>query len=391
MIQKTQLSTGGRKISCCLFENQKYFVVGIIILLLFLYCTPLSAGPKKIGKINRNLWPYEISSPSEFDFASEMEMLVFSDELNKLEKIVHSDTLKNYLNIRSVNNESVNLWLSKIKSIIASNFSSLNINLSHQYVKINQVSTWTCIVDEAKTLQNKLPENMKSWYNGAQLFYEYYAYEQLRLAALFPRITSEILLLDETEQNGLGYDDKQFLLTFDDGPTVKGGNTDQTIAVLKKHDEKAVFFVIGDVLNRRLNKDGSENLKMLYENMEVGSHGKVHKVHPKYADWEYSLNYTDSIINKAIGVQNKYFRPPYGQRNSLIVDHLKNKGQICVLWNIDSQDWNAKINSQEVADRVLTLMLLWRRGIILFHDIHPKAKVALPKIWKQLEGSGVRW
>jgi hypothetical protein len=31
------------------------------------------------------------------------------------------------------------------------------------------------------------------------------------------------------------------------------------------------------------------------------------------------------------------------------------------------------------------------RGIILFHDIHPKATDALPRIWRETRGSGVRW
>jgi hypothetical protein len=36
-------------------------------------------------------------------------------------------------------------------------------------------------------------------------------------------------------------------------------------------------------------------------------------------------------------------------------------------------------------------MLLWRRGIILFHDTHAKASEALPRIWRETRGSGVRW
>ena len=62
-----------------------------------------------------------------------------------------------------------------------------------------------------------------------------------------------------------------------------------------------------------------------------------------------------------------------------------------MLWNIDSQDWSSKINASEVSDRVITLMLLWRKGIILFHDIHPKAKEALPVITKTLNKSGLQF
>ncbi len=61
------------------------------------------------------------------------------------------------------------------------------------------------------------------------------------------------------------------------------------------------------------------------------------------------------------------------------------------LWNIDSQDWNAKISNSEAAQRVLTLMLLWRRGVILFHDVHEKSAVAVPWIIEQTRSSGIVW
>lgn len=41
--------------------------------------------------------------------------------------------------------------------------------------------------------------------------------------------------------------------------------------------------------------------------------------------------------------------------------------------------------------RLLSLMLLWRHGTILFHDIHDKARVALPWLLRQTRGAGVVW
>jgi peptidoglycan/xylan/chitin deacetylase (PgdA/CDA1 family) len=127
--------------------------------------------------------------------------------------------------------------------------------------------------------------------------------------------------------------------------------------------------------------------------MLLASHGKVHKPHPLYNAWQRSITFTDSVIDRVVGKERaiKYFRPPYGQRNDKIVDFLStHKGKV-MLWNIDSQDWNAKITSQEVADRVMTLMLLWRRGIILFHDIHSKASTALPIIFDSTKNTNVEW
>ena len=36
-----------------------------------------------------------------------------------------------------------------------------------------------------------------------------------------------------------------------------------------------------------------------------------------------------------------------------------------------------------------TLMLTRRRGIALFHDVHPKAKLALPRIIARFKDAGV--
>jgi hypothetical protein len=41
-----------------------------------------------------------------------------------------------------------------------------------------------------------------------------------------------------------------------------------------------------------------------------------------------------------------------------------------------------------VSGRVLTLMLLWRHGVVLFHDVHPAARKALPAL---LDVGGVTW
>jgi hypothetical protein len=60
------------------------------------------------------------------------------------------------------------------------------------------------------------------------------------------------------------------------------------------------------------------------------------------------------------------------------------------LWNIDSQDWQHQISSEDIVNRMLGLMLIKRRGVLLFHDVHPKAALALPAIFQALADS-VTW
>ena len=73
-------------------------------------------------------------------------------------------------------------------------------------------------------------------------------------------------------------------------------------------------------------------------------------------------------------------------------NHFENGLSLTVaLWNIDSQDWNSHISAAEAGQRVLNLMLLWRRGVILFHDIHTKAQQAVPWLINNTQQSGIVW
>ncbi|MES2734620.1 MAG: polysaccharide deacetylase family protein [Bacteroidota bacterium] len=368
-------------------------------LFLFLTGCLLSAfstfaqGPKQIAKISRSVWPYEINSVTEFDFASKMEMLVFIEVLQGQDKQANEDSLAHYLGLEKVAIPSIELWKGKVKSTLLTNFNALSKPSSHDFIPLSQPISWISLVQGAKSLEGKMPDALKVWYGATKAFYLRYIYEQMRLAALFPRVTSEILPLDNSELTGFELKDKQFLLTFDDGPTAPHGHTDRLLTTLQQQNQPAIFFILGDMFNARLKATSLKQLHDLYGANVVGSHGKVHKPHQKYADWPHSLASSLQVIDSVIpeNQQRRFFRPPYGQRNSQMVSYLNAHHAQVMLWNIDSQDWNAKIASREVADRVITLMLLWRKGIILFHDIHPKANEALPIIWKQFNATGISW
>ena len=368
------------------------------ILLLLGVCilfapTLFAGGPKKIAKINRSLWPYKINSAAEFDFASKMEMLVFARVLLASESITAEDSIKKYLGLEKISTLSITKWKEQVKKVLVANFNVINTTTNHDFIEIHKPQSWQQITNTANTLENKIPGNLKAWFTNATEFYDSYIYEQMRLAALFPRVTSEILTLQSSEIIGFDYPDKQFLLTFDDGPTVAGGNTDKLISTLNKNNINGIFFVLGDMFNARLKATSVQKLNAVYKPMVIGSHGKVHTQHPRDEHWKYSLSFTNHLIDSVApeNKKTKYFRPPYGQRNDKMITYLNENNSKVMLWNIDSQDWNAKITSNEVADRVITLMLLWRRGIILFHDIHPKANAALPAIWEGFHNCNVQW
>jgi peptidoglycan/xylan/chitin deacetylase (PgdA/CDA1 family) len=84
------------------------------------------------------------------------------------------------------------------------------------------------------------------------------------------------------------------------------------------------------------------------------------------------------------------WRPPYGRRTADAAKILAAKRSRVVLWNLDSQDWNPKMDPAMITDRMISLMLLWRRGILLFHDVHPKATAVVPALVRAF-GAAVSW
>jgi peptidoglycan/xylan/chitin deacetylase (PgdA/CDA1 family) len=227
------------------------------------------------------------------------------------------------------------------------------------------------------------------WYANAAGFHRIYLDELLRLAALFPRVSSEVDTFNAHEFTGSELPDRQFFLTFDDGPSAANGSTEKLLATLRQAHLDASFFVLGSNLETRA-KAG--DLDAIYSGMCVAMHGWEHKSHGSWAQWQDSVEKTAALVRERLPtLYQPLFRPPYGQRKadseSYFVDHhLK-----VALWNIDSQDWNSGLSPQDSGQRVLTLMLLWRHGVILFHDTHTKAPTAVPYLVTQTQGSEVKW
>ncbi len=378
------------------FKNRKKvkkFSLLICFIFLLLTTTAFSSGPKKVAKTDRSLWIYPINSPAAFDFASRMEMYVFLEQFLEKESLVSEASFKKFLGLKKISVESLIQWRSRIWNILIRNFKNANLAPPHQFITLKKPVTKASLTESARRLKHDMPESLVPWYTNTRQFYKYYLYEQMRLAALFPRITSEIMTLDNSEIQGVEYRDKTFLMTFDDGPTRKNGNTDKLIQTLKKNSVSGIFFVLGERMEARLKKESVDSVRKLYKGMEIGSHGMVHKSHAKYEKWEESLFKTRNLVNSVerIGEKTFYFRPPYGQRSIDVVNYLNSNNSRVMLWNIDSQDWNRKISSEETADRVISLMLLWRSGILLYHDVHSKANTAVPIILNNFKGAGLNW
>ncbi len=353
---------------------------------LMLSLNAYGAGPKKVATYDRDLWPVAIENNMQFNRASLFENIMFASVLRELPAKLDQQYLQDFTRLKKVKLASANEWLIKTQSRIAQ-----NIALA-QCVKNCAEHTWQDVSAIIDRELNQLPAQYHPWKTAAHAFYKTYLYEQMRLAALFPRITSEIDTLNNDEHTGFEWSDGEFLLSFDDGPSKEGHNTDQLLTWLNNNDINGVFFALGKRLEARAKNQGKENVMALYKGQCLASHGYEHNSHAKGEKWSSSINKTRALV-KTYQPKNKTvaFRPPYGQRSLALLNQLKDHGDDLMLWNIDSQDWNRKLTGEQVAHRMEALMLLWRRGTLLFHDIHPRALTALKRLHKLVLAKESGW
>jgi peptidoglycan-N-acetylglucosamine deacetylase len=368
------------------------FKAVLICVALSMSMAALADGPAVIAKADQHLWPEAINTADGFDKASRASLLIYISALHDMQKLSDAEMLALF-KIKSINRLSVEKWLKKERALSLENYRlSVKNCASIDWTCLSGVVTYEALLK--KTDKDKLhtPENLLAWQENLKKFSRSYLAEQLRLAALFPRITSEIDTFNNHEWTGDSLPDRRFYLSFDDGPTGANGNTDNTLKMLDEQKKTAVFFVLGENLQNRIHASSSVKVSSLYQGQCIASHGWQHQSHAKWEQWQSSIQRTQTLLKTTFASDDvlPLFRPPYGQRKADSGNFFHAQSLNVALWNLDSQDWNQQVNLNDITNRMLTLMLIKRHGILLFHDVHPKAQAALPIMFGAL-GNSVEW
>lgn len=152
---------------------------------------------------------------------------------------------------------------------------------------------------------------------------------------------------------------KLVALSFDDGPNTE--TTVKMLDVLKKHDVKASFFVIG----KNINPESAIVMQRAYnEGHDIENHSKTHSAMPTLtADSIRSeIEYTSALVEKYIGERPQFFRPPYIAVDRKMFDSV-NLPFIC---GEGSEDWVSEVTADQRYERMLASA---RDGLIyLLHD-----------------------
>ncbi|MBO5962044.1 MAG: polysaccharide deacetylase family protein [Alistipes sp.] len=175
-------------------------------------------------------------------------------------------------------------------------------------------------------------------------------------------------------------DDRGVYLTFDDGPTP--GVTEWILAMLKRYDAKATFFVLG----KNVERYPDLYAKIIADGHQVGNHTYSHQ-----KGYLMSLErYLEDIDLASYSVHSNLFRPPYARvtpsQLRAVAQHYK-----IVMWSIISRDYNRKISGE----------MCWRGvgphikagAIILFHDSEKSfanMSYALPKTLERIAELGLK-
>lgn len=363
----------------------------LLLALGFLAGAAQAAGPASFATLERGLWPQPLHSEAAFDMASRAEILMFAQALQASEGLDEAGWMQR-LGLKSANLQSIAQVRERFWQRLLENYRLASQGCSASANFCAPLEDVAGLREQARQLVIAPDSRYFAWAEASQRFHQGYLNEQMRLAALFPRISSEIALFSAQERNGDELADLQFLLTFDDGPTALGGNSDRLAAWLRQQGLNGTFYVLGSNLQQRLQKTSAAALNQLYAGQCVASHGWEHKSHASWADWQGSVQRTGELLQRELpALYVPLFRPPYGQRPADSQAFFAGQGLQVALWQIDSQDWSSKVGAEAAGQRVLTLMLLWRRGVVLFHDIHSKAGGALPWLLQASNGAGVNW
>jgi peptidoglycan/xylan/chitin deacetylase (PgdA/CDA1 family) len=193
---------------------------------------------------------------------------------------------------------------------------------------------------------------------------------------------------------------RKIALTFDDGPDPHA--TPLILDILRKHDVKATFFVIGRYvaehpeLVRRIVEEGHTLGNHTYNHFDMSylSPGQMRR----------ELQSTQKAVDEALGYHYPMvlMRPPYGEpyfENPRMLpvfqEVVREQELFVVMWTGDSQDWLLSGQPERIVQNVFRDKVA-KRGdendrVLLLHDTGQQTVDALPEIIDHYNESEVQF
>ena len=210
--------------------------------------------------------------------------------------------------------------------------------------------------------------------------------------------TSRVIVVGPAEYIRLGtmqyretlpLNDKEVVLTFDDGPIPP--YSDKILDILNSECVKATYFIVGsmarhypDVVRREFAAGHT-----------IGSHSQNHPLRfQKMSGNKLRREIDDGIASVSGALSDPkdlapYFRIPGLYRTDEIERELAARSLVTFSADVDADDWHRHVTPEQIIK--LAMSRLEKRGkgsILLLHDIHPATVAALPGLLKELKDHG---
>ncbi len=184
-------------------------------------------------------------------------------------------------------------------------------------------------------------------------------------------------------------DEKVLYLTFDAG--YENGYTEKILDILKQHDVKAAFFLVGDYLER----NGDLVRRMVEEGHIVGNHTASHPNMSKLATLEafgQELAEVEKLFLDITGRElPKFYRPPQGVYSQQNLEQAQTLGYKTVFWSLAYADWdNQKQPTREYALKKL-LPRTHNGAVILLHATSKTNAQVLDSLLTAWKSQGYRF
>ena len=251
----------------------------------------------------------------------------------------------------------------------------------------------TLIEQNVKESINISKDGKLETYSGSHVQIPIHDVENLRATLMIPQFNENGL---EEIKNIYYSDEKQVYLTFDDGPSKNV--TPQILDILKEHDVKATFFVLG----ARVDLYPEITKRAFEEGHYIANHGYSHQYSKIYENKDTVFQEyveCDKSIRNAIGIPefNSYlFRFPGGSSGGRYErikaearEHFRSYGVAFTNWNCLTGDAEGKNTKEECFQEFMNTKVD-NSLVVLMHDSNEKVQTveSLSDIIVQLKNEG---
>lgn len=176
-------------------------------------------------------------------------------------------------------------------------------------------------------------------------------------------------------------EEKKVALTFD--AAWGADKTSKILETLNNEGIKGTFFLVGFWVEANPDK-----VREIDEaGFDIGTHSNTH---PKMSSLSSNqmieeLSTSSKLITEITGKSIRFFRPPFGDYNDLLLTTANGLGLQTIQWDVDSLDWKG-LSGEQILARVKQSVK--NGSIILFHNNSDHILDALPLVIKYLKTEG---